>query len=134
MALARHQQVAERFAELTQPIAAAQSGPAMLEESIRATLRIEARVHELSMVFCTAALSDAGAAAAWQERIEVKRGVLRVALQRMGAEGQLSAAWKLEDAVDMISAMLSVETTITVVERGWKLRNPLPRYGHALRG
>jgi AcrR family transcriptional regulator len=121
MALARHQQVAEKFAELTQPIAAAQSGPAMLEESIRATVRIETRVHALSMVFCTAALSDEGAAAAWQERLEVKRGVLRTALLRVDAEGRLSAAWKLEDAVDMISEMLSVETyQHLVVERGWK--------------
>jgi AcrR family transcriptional regulator len=122
MALARHVQVAEKFEELTRPIAAAQSGLAMLEETIRATLRIEARVHELSMVFCTAALSDAGAAAAWQERIEVKRGVLRAALLRVAADGRLSPAWKLEDAVDMISAMLSVETyQHLVVERGWKL-------------
>src|SRR3954471_16021047 len=50
MALARHVQVAEKFDELTRPIGAAQSGLAMLEETIRATLKIEARVHELSMV------------------------------------------------------------------------------------
>jgi AcrR family transcriptional regulator len=121
MALARHVHVAERLDELTQPIAAARTGLAMLEETIRATVRIEARVHELSMVYCTAALSDEGAAAAWRERVEVKHGVLRAALLRVAAEGRLSAAWKLEEAVEMIAALLSVETyQHLVVERGWK--------------
>jgi AcrR family transcriptional regulator len=121
LALARHVHVAEKIDELTQPIARAQSALSMLEETIRASVKIESRVHELSLVFSTAALSDAGAANAWRERMEVRRGVFRVALMRAEAEGRLSEAWKVDDAVDMVAALLSVDTyQQLVVERGWK--------------
>jgi AcrR family transcriptional regulator len=119
--LVRHVHVAENLDELTRPVYEAQSGLAMLEETIRAIVKIETRLHDLSMVLSTTASTDADAAAAWRDRMEVKRGAFRAALSRVEAEGRFNAAWKLEEAVDLLLTLVSVDAyQQLVVERGWK--------------
>jgi AcrR family transcriptional regulator len=119
--LVQHVHVAENLDELTRPVFAAESGLAMLEESIRAIVKIETRLHDLAVVLSTAALSDADAAVAWRDRMEVKRGALRVALSRVEAEGRFNAAWKLEEAVDVLMTLVSVDAyQQLIVDRGWK--------------
>src|SRR5262245_55494398 len=119
--LVRHVHVEENLDELTRPVFEAKNALAMLEATIRASVNIEARVHELSLVLAAAAVSDTGAAAAWRDRMELKRGALRAAVSQLQGEGRLSRGWPLDKAVDVLDALLSVETYQRLVtERGWK--------------
>src|SRR5215510_6565922 len=108
--LVRHVHVEENLDELTRPVFEARNALEMLEATIRASVNIEARVHELSLVLAATAVSDAGAAAAWRDRMELKRGALRSTISRLQAEGRLSRAWQLEKAVDVLDSLLSVDT------------------------
>jgi len=119
--LVRYVHVEENLDELTRPVFDARNGLEMLEATIRASVKIEARVHELSLVLAAAAVSDAGAAAAWRDRMQLKRGALRSTMSRLQAEGRLNRAWPLDKAVDVLDALLSVDTYQRLVtERGWK--------------
>ena len=118
--LVRHVHVAEKLDELTRPVFEAKTALEMLEATIRASVKIEARVHELSLVLASAAVSDDGAAAAWRDRMELKRGALRGAVTRLEAESRLRRGWKVEQAVDVLDSLLSVDTYQRLVtERGW---------------
>lgn len=120
LALVRHMHVAENLDELTRPVLEARSALAMFEETVRAIVKIEARVHDIAMVLSAAAVSDPGAAVAWRDRMEVKRGAMRAAVKRLDAEGRLNPAWELEEAVDILSVLTSVEAyQRLVVEQGW---------------
>lgn len=119
--LARHTHVAEKLDDLIQPARDATTALAMLEETIRAVVKIQVRLHDLSVVLSTAARTDAGAAAAWQERMEGERSGIRTALRRVEAEGRLNPSWQLEQAVDVLAALLSTDSHHQLVtERGWK--------------
>ena len=119
--LVGHVHVAENLDELTRPVFAAPTALAMLEETIGAIIRIEIRLHDLALLLSTAALTDAGAAAAWHDRLRIKRGAMRTALERVAGEGLLHSAWTVDEAVDILAALLSVDTYHTiVVERGWQ--------------
>ncbi|MEI9951690.1 MAG: helix-turn-helix domain-containing protein [Pseudomonadota bacterium] len=119
--LVRHLHVAEKLDELIEPYLAAQSGLAQLHEGIRTIVLIEGRIHDIALVLSAAALTDQGAAAALHDRLEVKRGAIRGALERVRADGCFSPAWQLEEAVDMLAALLSVDTYQSLVtERGWQ--------------
>jgi AcrR family transcriptional regulator len=118
--LVRHVHVAENLDELTRPVFEAKTALEMLEATIWASVKIEARVHELSLVLAAAAVSDAGAAAAWRDRMDLKRGALRASVTRLQAEGRLSRAWQVDQAVDVLDVLLSVETYQRLItERGW---------------
>src|SRR5215468_1818754 len=118
--LVRHVHVAENLDELTRPVFEAKTALEMLEATIQASVKIEARVHELSLVLAAAAVSDDGAAAAWRDRMELKRGALQGAVSRLAAEGRLRRGWKVEQAVDVLDSLLSVDTYQRLVtERGW---------------
>jgi AcrR family transcriptional regulator len=119
--LVRHVHVAENLDEFTRPVFEAKTALEMMEATIRASVKIEARVHELSLVLAAAAVSDDGAAAAWRDRMELKRGVLRTAVSRLQAEGRLRRGWEVEQAADVLDSLLSVDTYQRLVtERGWK--------------
>jgi AcrR family transcriptional regulator len=119
--LVRHVHVSDHLDELIAPIHEAASGPAMLEQTVVALVRIEERLHELTMALIAAADSDAGAAAAWRDRRAVKQRELHAALSRVKAEGQLRPTWKVEEAVDVLGALTSPDTyQLLVVEGGWK--------------
>jgi len=120
MELVRHVHVAEKLDELTRPVFEAKTALDMLAATIRASVKIEARVHELSLVLSAAAVADDGAAAAWRDRMELRRGALRAAVSRLEAEGRLRRGWQVEQAVDVLDSLLSVDTYQRLVtERGW---------------
>lgn len=120
--LVEYTHVAENLDELTLPVREARSGAAMLEETIRAIVLIETRVHELSLLLSSAALTDAGAAAAWRNRMDVKRGALNAAAKRSRDEGRLSPAWSVDHAVDVLMVLVSVDSyQQLVVEGGWSV-------------
>jgi AcrR family transcriptional regulator len=119
--LVRHVHLEENLDELTRPVFAAKTALEMFEATIRASVNIESRVHELSLLLAAAAVSDSGAAAAWRDRMELKSRALRSAVVRLKDEGRLSRNWKVEEAVDVLYVLLSVETYQRLVtERGWK--------------
>ncbi len=118
--LVRYVHVAENLDELTRPYFAATTGRDMLREVIRSVVLIEARIHDVALAISAAALSDAGAAAALDDRLAVKRGAVHAAVARVAAEGLLRSDWQTEEAVDMLVALLSVDTYEQLVQqRGW---------------
>jgi hypothetical protein len=53
--------------------------------------------------------------------MDLKRGALRSTVSRLQAEGRLNRGWHVEQAVDVLDVLLSVETYQRLVtERGWK--------------
>jgi len=119
--LVRHVHVAENLDELTRPVFAAPTALTMLQETIGAIIRIETRLHDLALLLSTAALTDSGAAAAWNDRLRIKRGAVRSAVERVATEGRLHPAWTVDETVDIVAALLSVDTYhAIVVERGWQ--------------
>jgi AcrR family transcriptional regulator len=118
--LVRYVHVAENLDELLAPVFRAPTGLQRLDETIRAIVKIEARLHDLARLLSTAATTDAGAAAAWRDRMEQKRGGIRAALQQLHAEGRFSDAWTIEEAVDLLAALLSNDAYHQlVVDAGW---------------
>jgi AcrR family transcriptional regulator len=118
--LVRHLHVSENLDELTRPYFAAQSGLDKLREAIRTIVLIEGRIHDIALVLTAAATSDAGAAAALHDRLQVKRGAIRGAIEHVDLDGHLSSAWPLEEAVDVVAALLSVDTyEQLVVQQRW---------------
>ena len=118
--LVRWVHVAQNLDELLAPVFGAQSGLERLDESIRAIVAIDARLHDLSLVLSSAAATDAGAAAAWRDRMEAKRGGIRVALQELDGEGRFSDAWTIEEGVDLLAVLLSTDAYHQlVVDAGW---------------
>jgi AcrR family transcriptional regulator len=121
LALARHTHVARNLDELIAPMRAATDADSKLHETVRSIVLIEVRVHDIARVLSAAATSDAGAAVAWRDRMDVKRGALRDALEGVAAEGRLSPEWTVDEAVDMLAALTSVETYEQLVfDRGWE--------------
>lgn len=121
LSLVRHVDEVENIAELVRPVIEANSAIDMLRASIAASVNIQGRVHDIALVVGAAAHSDAGAATAFRDRMEQKRGALRTALTRLKSDGRLDPAWTVEQAVDTVAALLSVDTyQELVVERGWK--------------
>ena len=128
LALVEHVHVVEKLDELTAPVFEAKSGLEMLHAGIRAIVLIEVRVHDMALVLSTAALSDPAAAVAWRNRLEVKRGALRGALQRVQADGHFNSAWKLEEAVDLLAVWISVDAYHQlVVDAGWSPEQMISR-------
>jgi len=128
LALVRYLHVADDLDALIEPVYAAPSGPAMLEAAIRAIVTIEGRLHDVALVLSAAASSDEGAAAAWHDRTEAKRGGLRDALQRVAAERRLRTSWTVDQAVDVVAVLVSVEAyEQLVVERGWSAESMIAR-------
>ena len=111
----------EGVGELIQPAVTATSGRSMLRETIVASVRIEARVHDIALVIGAAMHSDPGAAAAWHDRMNQKRAGIFTALERVESEGHLAPAWSLEHAVDAVAMLLSVDAYQRLaVENGWE--------------
>lgn len=121
LALARHVHIAERLDDLIQPARDATTGPTMLKATIVAVIEIENKLHDLGVVLSTAAHTDAGAAAAWRERMTDKRAGLRAAVGLCASEGRLDSSWQVEQAIDLLAALLSTDSYHQlVVEQGWK--------------
>lgn len=128
LALVRHLHEAENLDELTKPFFAARTGLEMLREAIRTIVLIEVRIHDIAVVLTAAATSDAGAAAALHDRLEVKRGAVRTALERVKGEGHLSPDWGVTEALDLLAALLSVDTYEQLVVRGgWSAEQLIAR-------
>ncbi|MDF3065271.1 MAG: TetR family transcriptional regulator [Polyangiaceae bacterium] len=121
LALVQHLHGAEKLDELTAPYFAAPSGVEMLREAIRSIVLIEGRIHDIALALTTAAASDAGANAAQSDRLAVKRGAIRGAVERVEAEGHLSSQWSVDEVTDLLLALLSVDTyELLVVQSGWR--------------
>lgn len=118
LALVRHLHEAENLDELTKPYYAATSGLEMLREAIRTIVLIEVRIHDVAIALAAAGTSDEGAAAALHDRLEVKRGAIRAALERVKNDGHLSPDWQLEQALDLLASLLSVDTYEQLVIQG----------------
>lgn len=126
--LVRHQHISEKLDELTLPYFAAQSGLEMLSEAIRTIVLIEVRIHDMALALAAAASSDPSAAAAMHDRLEVKHGALRKALERVKADGHFNPTWQIDEALDVLAALLSVDSHERfVTQQGWKAEQLIAR-------
>lgn len=137
--LVRYLHEAEKLDELTAPYFAAGSGLEMLREGVRCIVRIEGRIHDVALALSAAALSDPGAAAALRDREQVKRGAIQAALERVKGDGDFAGDWSLDEALDVLTALLSIDTYQSlVVVQGWPPERLIQRIcelsGRFLRG
>lgn len=120
LALVQYLHVSEQLDELTIPFRTAPSGVKMLEEAIRAIVLIEVRVHDLARELSVAAHSDAEARLAYQDRLDVKRGALQAAVERLAAEGGLDPESSTAEVLDLLFVLVSIESyEQLVVKQGW---------------
>lgn len=111
----------EGVKDLIEPIFHTTTGLSMLKATITAVVRIEGSVHDIALVIGAASHSDAGAAAAWADRMKEKRAGIAAALRSVEKEGHLNPEWPFDQAVDAIAMLLSVDSyQRLVVEAGWK--------------
>lgn len=118
--LARHTHVAEKLDEIIQPAHDAKTALAKLDATIRVIVAIRVKLHDLSVVLSTAAHTDEGAKTAWQERMAGERAGVRAALELAERERRLAPGWSLDEAVDLLTVVLSTDSYHQlVIERGW---------------
>jgi len=65
--------------------------------------------------------TDAGAAAAWQDRMEsLRNGPCRFLVEHLEREGHLDPTWQAEAAADLFWTLISIQTWESlVIARGW---------------
>jgi AcrR family transcriptional regulator len=93
-------------------------------EAMKAALELQAihypRIYKLAMAIEAARYSDEAAAAAWDDRAELRRAQIRAGIDRLASAGSLAPGWTVDDAVDLVWALTSMKVWESlVVERKW---------------
>lgn len=77
---------------------------------------------------------DDAAAAAWKDRMDSVRNGCRRTIETIEHEGLLSNEWEIDEAVDLMWAMLSIENWVRLTkERGWSQTEYIARLTKALK-
>ena len=65
--------------------------------------------------------TDEGAAAAWKDRnSSLRNGPCRFLVERLEQDGRLDPYWQIDEAIDVLWALISIQTWENlVIERGW---------------
>jgi AcrR family transcriptional regulator len=118
-AMARHHDVESGFAGR---VAACEALPPA--EGIEALLRVwfgyVPEILPVARALEAAGITGEEGGAAWRDRMDSLRGVIRGAVERLDREGGLGRGWGVESAADWIWARGHLETwQHLVVERGW---------------
>jgi AcrR family transcriptional regulator len=106
-----------------------------LDIAVEVVTSIESDVHDVARLFETARTADPAFEAAWQDRMERRRGFSRAVVRRLEAEGRLAEGWTAEEATDYLWAALSTSTfQALVVERSWSEERYVETLKRVLRG
>lgn len=77
-------------------------------------------IHGIARALMAARETDEAVAAAWEDRMGVVREACRDIVERLRRDGALAPGWSLEEAADLLWAMLSVGNWESLtLERGW---------------
>ncbi len=86
------------------------------------------KIYGVARALRTARESDEAAAAAWNDRMNSVRNGCRRAVETLHREGRLRLEWDVEEAVDMMWTMLSIENWERLtMERGWTVEEYIDR-------
>lgn len=108
--------------ELVQRTLEAPSALEALDRAIELHITYDPRIRDVVRLLDATRRDDPVAEAAWSERMVLRRAGLRQVATRLGAEGVLDAAWSVQDAADILWAVLSPQVyQALVVEAGWRL-------------
>ncbi len=90
--------------------------------TLDATVLFEPRVHGLAMTLYHEGAVDEAVAAAYENRMEHRRGGLRAALSAIQAQGRLRDEWELGEVVDLLwEAQAPTTYDHLVIQRGWSV-------------
>ncbi len=95
----------------------------ILERSLKLTVSFEPKIHGIALALARLAPSDPDAAAAFEDRMKLRRAGLVEVLGMIEDQGKLRAGWTVRQIADVLweaSAPSSYEHL--VVERGWSAK------------
>ncbi len=91
-----------------------------LEEGLKASTRLIARIHDVALALDVARHSDDGAAAAWDARSKMRRKGIRRSMALAAKTGRLRAGWTVDQATDALWALAAPRLHADlVIECGW---------------
>jgi AcrR family transcriptional regulator len=104
-------------------VANAPDGPAALDAVVDVCAVYTGEIIGVARALDAARRSDPAASAAWEDRMAHRRAGFRSIVRRLAAERRLRSDVSLEDATDLLFAILSVGVwDDLVVMRGWSRR------------
>jgi AcrR family transcriptional regulator len=102
--------------ECTDPVEA-------LERSLRLSATYAPKIHGVAMALTRLAPIDADAAAALDDRMQLRRAGLREVLRAIDASGKLGAEWSVRQVADILWAASTPSSFEHLVhERGWAVK------------
>lgn len=91
-------------------------------------------VHQVARVFMVGRYEDEALRAAWDERMESRRNLYRLVVERLHEEGALAAEWDIETAADILCALTSWQLwEQLVIDGGWSKQEYLTHLRDMLR-
>lgn len=112
----------------------AKTPEALLDAGVEVYVAMEPRIHALAQALDDARGQDEAAAAAWEDRMAFRRGNVRGSVEALDAAGRLAPGWSVDEAADLLMALLSPHTYRTLVlERGWSVERLADRLRAAVR-
>lgn len=91
-------------------------------------------IYPIARALMSAREEDEAAAAAWDDRMRAVRSGCRDTMQRLAEDGELVSCWTVDQAADLLWAMISVESWVRLTDAaGWTHRQFIERLQTAAR-
>ncbi|HMQ05073.1 MAG TPA: helix-turn-helix domain-containing protein [Pyrinomonadaceae bacterium] len=112
----------------------AQTGPEILYAFVEYWGNYVPKVYGAAKALMALRDKDEAAATVWEERMESFRNGCRRTIETIEHEGRLSPQWTVDEGVDLMSTMLSIESWERLtIERSWTTEEYVVRVNRALR-
>ncbi len=120
--LVRHVDEVHELESLVQRACAEPDAAEVLQRFIAAWGRYVRHIEGIAYAMHHLAHTDADAAAAWNERMQLFRKLCRRLASGLEAEGRLAEGWNTDTAADLLSSMLSIRTWRELIhDRRWSM-------------
>jgi AcrR family transcriptional regulator len=134
LALMAHISESQRMPERLRQAMAASSAEAALDSLVEVQTDHNARIAAAAAALDSARRTDPAAAEAWNDRMKVRRQGARKFVERLAAEGRLRRGLAVEEATDIVWALLSVRLwEDLIVGGGWPRKRFLRRMQQLVR-
>ncbi len=91
-----------------------------MEEGLKASTRLIARIHEVALALDVARHTDDAAAAAWEARGKLRRSGIRRSIALAARAGRLRKGWTVDEVTDALWSFTAPRLYgDLVLERGW---------------
>ncbi len=106
----------------------------IVNSGVSAYAEIQPRIYDIATIVYAARRSDPAAEAAWQNRMAARRTGIRHDIERLQETGALADGWTVDEAADLVWALLSLQTyEYLVIERDWPIDRFVERLQEILR-